>query len=140
MYRVVALILLLLPFTVNADKSCPKNIQDFLIDFQSNHEFQVAHTNYPLTYSYVDTSADPEPKKIKVSILSANEVKSKKPPSYPMPNAIQSIPLKQTITNATTTGNFIVNFTKPDTDYSFEYIFLNKYNCWQLSEINDFSL
>jgi hypothetical protein len=139
MYRVVALILLLLPFSVNADQSCPKNIQNFLIDFQNNHEFQVAHINYPLTYSYIDTNADPEPKKIIVSILSANEVKSKKPPSYPKPNEIHSIPLKETITN-TTTGNIIVNFTKPDTDYSFEYVFINKNTCWQLSEINDFSL
>jgi hypothetical protein len=139
MYRVVALILLLLPFSVNADQSCPKNSQDFLIDFQNNHEFQVAHISYPLAYSYVNANAEPEPKKIQVSILSADEVKSKKPPSYPKPNEINSIPLKQTIIN-TTTGSLIVNFTKPDTDYSFEYIFTNKNNCWQLSEINDFSL
>lgn len=121
-----------------SENSCGENVEVFLERYQANEEFRKKHSSYPLRVSYVDNSAETEPKIVTISILNEDDKKGINIPGYPSASEIKSVPFEKTVT--TQNGITVVTFTKPDTDYKFNFHFSRNKSCWQLVEVNDESL
>lgn len=124
--------------SIDTNTACD-NFEDFLKAFQRNPDFRVAHTTFPLNYSYVDGSAFPEPQTVKVTIPDVNHPEFKVAGRYPSQFEIQATPfeIKHSIDEQKRNE---VHFGKPDTDYAFSFFFVKKDSCWSLVEMGDYSL
>jgi hypothetical protein len=124
--------------SIDTNAACD-NFDSFLKAFQGNSEFRLAHTTFPLQYSYVDGSAFPEPQTVKVTIPDVNHPEFKVAGRYPSQFEIQATPfeIKHSIDEHKRSE---VHFGKPDTDYSFSFFFFKKDSCWNLVEMNSYSL
>ncbi|MET1078637.1 MAG: hypothetical protein ABWY06_11530 [Pseudomonas sp.] len=139
MLRIVAPLLLMLSFSVQAAPVCGPTFERFLTTFKEDKQFQKDHTHYPLSYSYIDVNAEPEPRKIQLLITSAADAQARKQPDYPPKAPKKSSQFEQKITRDNT-ARLTVAFNQPDTDYSIEYHFEPTPNCWHLVGIDDASL
>ncbi len=139
MFRFIALISLLVSFSVSADQTCPSNFQEFLIKFQNNDEFQNTQRRYPLTYSYVDELAEPEAKVIEVSVSFEQAAQMKVELGYPTEEKVKSVPFIRKISKQSK-NIMSVQFYKDDTDYVITYFFNYSKNCWWLFKVINGSL
>lgn len=126
--RTLVMSLLFVPQFARADSVCPALFTDFLALFEKNIEFQLLNTRFPLSYTLVDSNAEPEPKPIKKMVSRANV--SKYPGiRYPSPAIQESIPLQRKLFLASE-GIRNVQFDKPDSDaYSVIFIFERTSSC-----------
>ena len=58
-----------------AAEPCASDFDSFLLKFESGQEFQRQNTRFPLSATYVDGSAVPEPKTVTYKIRSASDPK-----------------------------------------------------------------
>jgi hypothetical protein len=121
------------------EESCGESFEGFLEKYQTDKEFRKEHSLYPLMISYIDSSAEPEPKIIKISISNENDMQRSKIPSYPVASEIKSVPFERRVSTRSN-GITIVTFAKPDTDYKFSFRFFRNKSCWYLVEVNDETL
>ncbi len=119
-------------------ESCPPDFASFLTKFESSRQFQRQNTPFPLATTYVDGSASPEPRTETYMIKSAADPKYSRT-IYPSRKKQATIPLEKKITSKQGVIR-VVQFTKPDTDYSFAFTFKQTASCWQLVKFEDYSL
>lgn len=137
--RFLTLFAVLFSVSASAEPYCAKDFGSFLVFFQDDEKFQITHTAFPLRYSYVDAAANPEPKTVSIEIINQDDALIAKLPRYPAAETIKPVSLQETIFMEK--GEvYVVRFTKPDTDYMFDFRFMKHNNCWQLVEVNNYSL
>jgi hypothetical protein len=136
-YFLTFISILLAPSFATAEKSCAPDFSSFLVKFESSKEFQKQYTKLPLTTTFVDENAVPEPKTVVYVITSTSDPKYSKT-SYPSKKKQAQVPFEKLV--STKQDRTIVQFTKPDTDYSFAFTFEKSPACWQLTKFEDFSL
>ncbi len=137
--RTLIISLLLAPQFACADSVCPALFTDFLALFEKNSEFQLLNTRFPLSYTFVDGNAEPEPKPVKI-MVSRDNVSKYPGIRYPSPAIQETIPLQRKLRLASG-GVRIVQFDKPDSDaYSVIFFFEKTSSCWQLVDVKDGSL
>lgn len=122
---------------VLAEEPCAPDFATFLSKFEHEQEFQKLNTHFPLSASYVDGSADPEPSTVEYIINSATDPNYSLA-KYPSKQMQAATPFKMKVTSMQ--GGHLVQFTKPDTDYSFVFRFEKTTTCWQLVKFDDYSL
>ena len=139
MRRLIAsfIVLSILPSIVLAAGPCTSDFNSFLLKFENEQEFQRQSTRFPLVATYIDGSAEPEPKTVTYKIHSASDSKYSRV-NYPSRTKQASTPFTKVVTSKP--GRFLVQFTKPDTDYSFAFRFEKTATCWQLVKFEDYSL
>ncbi len=120
-----------------AAEPCASDFASFLFKFESSQEFQRQNTRFPLSATYVDGFAEPEPKTVKYKISSAADPKYSRI-IYPSKEKQAAIPFRKLVRSKQ--EQFLVQFTKPDTDYSFAFSFEKTSSCWQLVKFEDYSL
>lgn len=129
----------LLPFASWATPSCPEAFPAFLAQFEQRMVFRLAHTRFPLLYSFVDSLAEPEPKTVVVQITRAN-VDEYPGAVFPSHSAQAAVPVERNI-SLLEGGMVVVRFHKPDTDmYTKEFHFQAEGACWNLVRVDDGSL
>ncbi len=107
--------------------------------FQRDPSFQKAHRQYPLRYSFLDSYAEPEPRTAN-RWLSATQAEKKRAIDFPSSEQEKAKGLVRKVTKGKE-GAYIIRFDKPDSDvFSIEFHFSPVGHCWQLVEVNDFSL
>lgn len=122
---------------VLAAEPCTSDFNSFLLKFENEQEFQRQNTRFPLAATYVDGSAEPEPKTVTYKIQSASDSKYSRV-NYPSKIKQASTPFTKVVSSKQ--GRFWVQFTKPDTDHSFAFSFEKNATCWQLVKFEDYSL
>ncbi len=122
---------------VLAAEPCASSFDSFLVKFESTQGFRRQNTLFPLPATYVDGSALPEPKTVSYKIDSPSDPKYSRA-NYPTKRKQARIPFEKMV--AFKRDRFVVQFTKPDTDYSFAFIFKKTASCWQLIKFEDYSL
>ena len=130
---------LLLPLAASAASSCPEQFPEFVAQFERSETFQRAHTRFPLPYSYVDGTAEPEPKNIRV-MVNRGTVRKFPGIKFPSPTIQRTVPLERK-TSTVAAGTEVIRFDKPDTDvYTIEFQFKKSGACWQLIGVDNMSL
>jgi hypothetical protein len=139
MHRLIAsyIALSLMSSIVLAAEPCASDFDSFLLKFESAQEFQRQNTRFPLSATYVDGSAEPEPKTVTYKIRSASDPKYSRV-DYPSKTKQATIPFEKSV--GSKQGRVLVQFTKPDTDYSFAFSFERTSSCWRLVKFEDYSL
>lgn len=123
-------------FAAAPAQKCPaKDFKGFLAAFIESTAVQRAHVAVPLSSSYVDGEAQPEPAIVKRQ-LQADAIE------YPvMPNKAQLAKDRLVMsTKSISVGDTEVKVALPDTGYQFRYLFRKTGKCWTLVEINDDSV
>ena len=136
-YIFCCMALSLLSSVVLGAEPCAPDFASFLLKFESSREFQRQNTSFPLSATYVDGSAEPEPITVKYKIRSTSDPKYSRA-IYPSKEKQAAIPFEKLVSSKQ--KQFLVKFTKPDTDYSFEFSFEKTSSCWQLVKFEDYSL
>jgi len=137
--RLLCVTLLLVCSVAQAEQSCPKTFSSFIARFESSAEFQRLHTRFPLSYSFLDGSAEPDPKEVKVMVSQASAAKY---PGiiFPSKATQASVPLKRKLLRHPS-GTQVVHFDKPESDvYSVSFHFTQTVDCWLLVKVEDTSL
>jgi hypothetical protein len=134
----VYLVFSLIPIVSLAAEICPHDFNSFLTRFESEKQFQEQNTHFPLMISFVDTEAIFEPRTVLLKIKSITDPLYPRA-SYPSRNEQVTTPFKKEITFTPSIG-YQVQFTKPDTDYSFLFTFKQVGSCWKLVKFEDYSL
>ena len=139
MRRSFLFVALLLPLAGYAASSCPEQFPEFGAQFERSEDFQRANTRFPLPYSYVDGSAKPEPKTVRV-MVNRSTVSKFPGIKFPSPAIQRAVPLERK-TSTVASGTEVIRFDKPDTDmYSIEFQFRKSGGCWQLVNVDNISL
>ena len=120
-----------------AAEPCAPNFSSFLSKFESGQGFQRQNTRFPLSATYVDGSALPEPKTVTYEINSASDPKYSRV-NYPSKPKQAAVPFEKIVTSKQ--GRLLVQFNKPDTDYAFSFSFEKTASCWLLVKFEDYSL
>jgi hypothetical protein len=120
-----------------AAEPCAANFNAFLLKFEATPAFQAENTRFPLAASRVDGNAEPEPKTGKYRINSASDPKYS-PIVYPSKEKQAAIPLGKVVRSKQ--KRIFVQFSQPDTDHSFAYVFEKTASCWRLVRFEDYSL
>ena len=117
MHRLIAscIALSLMSSIVLAAEPCASDFDSFLLKFESAQEFQRQNTRFPLSATYVDGSAEPEPKTVRYKIRSVADPKYSRV-IYPSKTKQAAIPFEKIVRSKQ--GRVLVQFTKPDTCYS----------------------
>ncbi len=120
-----------------AEEPCAPDFSAFLVKFEGSPEFQRQNTRFPLTATYLDDTTGDEPKMITYTITGPSAAKYSR---VLFPGTVQqaSTPLEKTVRSQQ--GDVLVQFTKPDTDYSMTFRFEKTASCWQLVRFDDHSL
>ncbi len=139
MLRLISLCLTLsfLATFASAEEPCVPDFSSFLVKFEGSPEFQRQNTRFPLTATYLDDTTGDEPRMITYKITSPSEAKYSR---VLFPDTVQqaTTPLEKTVRSQQ--GSVLVQFTKPDTDYSMTFRFEKTASCWQLIRFDDHSL
>lgn len=120
-----------------AEERCAPDFPSFLAMFENSREFQTQHTRFPLATTTIDNAIGPEPRTIRHMIGNSSDPRYSSM-IYPSQNDQQAIPLKRSIRSER--GQHLVQFNKPDTDYSMAYSFRKTGSCWQLVRFDSYSL
>ena len=130
---------LLLPLAAYSAPPCPEQFPEFVAQFERSEAFQRAHTRFPLPYSYVDGTAEPEPKTVRV-IVNRGTVRKVPGIKFPSPTIQRTAPLERKTTTVAD-GTEVIRFDKPDTDmHTIEFQFKKFGACWQLISVDNMSL
>jgi len=123
----------------HAASACPASFEEYLSAFQRDPLFQNEHRQFPLRYSFLDPDAEVEPRTVKHR-LSAAQAEKERGISFPSLELEKAKGLQRKVTKAKKEA-YVVRFDKPDSDaFSIEFHFSRVGHCWQLVEVNDFSL
>ena len=122
---------------VLAGELCASDFASFLSKFESTRAFQRQNTRFPLLVSYVDKSALPEARTVQYKIGSTSDPKYSGI-IYPSKTKQAVVPFEKAVRSDQ--EKILVQFTKPDTDYSFAFVFEKTASCWQLVKFEDYSL
>jgi hypothetical protein len=139
MYRSIACIVMMLLVVAKswAAKPCAKQFEHFLTRFEVDQQFQRSNTQFPLQATYVDSSAEPEPKTVAYTIINAADA-NYATVIFPNKQKQLAVPFVKSISH--TQGIYGVKLMKPDTDFMLEFSFKKTSACWQLIKFEDFSL
>lgn len=127
----------LLPSIVLAIEPCSSDFDSFLLKFESEQVFQRQNTRFPLSATYLDSLAEPEPRTVTYKIQSVSDDKYSRV-DYPSKTKQVATPLEKIVKY--NQGGILVQFTQPDTDYSFTFRFEKTAYCWHLVKFDDYSL
>lgn len=120
-----------------AAKPCAADFEAFLVRFEAEPDFRQQNTRFPLTVSWVDSAARPEPKTVRDTIRSSADARYAK---LQVPSAQEQVSMPFERKLRTQGANTQVQFTKPDTSYSLVFSFEKTPSCWRLTRFDDLSL
>jgi hypothetical protein len=136
--RICVLTALFFLSRIAAAESCSAEFLEFVGQFEASPQFQAAHTRFPLSYSYVDGDASPEPKILRIAI--ERERAAEFPGIvYPSPAQQAAVAFDRTI-DSPQPDTRAVRLEKPDTDYVLVFTFEKSDVCWNLVSVQDLSL
>ena len=137
MHRVLIAITLF-PTIVLAESPCLSSFNEFLSTFEKSPKFQLENISYPLKYSFIDATANPEPKTIN-TLKSKSDLVARNKPVYPSISAQQKTSLVKKV-HSQSQVNKIIHLHKPNTDYKIKYHFKKVGSCWKLVMLESLSL
>jgi len=116
-------------------EQCPANFDEFIGAFESSAEFQMAHSKYPVTFRYMDTYVEGEPKAFQVEVGPEN-LAEYGPVQFPSPaqRALESIQQAVVSPNDRTR---VVRLWIESSDFQIKYTFRQTSDCWELTRVDD---
>jgi hypothetical protein len=123
---------------VASAEQCPADFDEFIGAFETSAEFQIEHWKRPLTYRYLEASANAEPQTVEVAVTLENAGEFA---GVEFPSAAQRAQekLEKTVT-APDPKTRVVRLSLEHSDFEITYVFQQTAACWELARVEDAAL